>query len=344
MTRTRTTRRSTEVRARPTASFFDLAVRQTSRRLGTAISGSLIVHLLVFGVWFSTSMIRQPEVLEIREISFVDEDETPPPVDDEPEVPIGNGKSRTLTVPGGDSDEDTAPVRRKEIMPGNNVAANQSGSINAERAEREVNVNKIGVLGLLEGVAENGNPENALALNMQTADGVVAGLKMNRSLTVGKGQNPKGEVQDGALFATSRVGKGIDDLIDADINAGEGVALKKGGRVQFAGFGSGTGGTGGAYGARSEASLYAVLQKNLGRLQYIYEKYLRQNPTIGGKIEVELVIRSDGTVGKISILSSEISLPAFLDELTAAIRRWRYDAIDEGKVRVVYPLVFIKVG
>lgn len=343
MTKTRTRKRSSKARVRSSASFLDLATRQTSRRFSTAISGSLLVHVLVFGVWLSTSLVRQPEILEIREISFVDESETPPPVDDEPEVPVGNGKSRILTVPGGDSDEDTAPIKREEIIPGNNLAESQSGAINAERAEREVNVNKIGVLGLLDGVAENSGSENALALNMQTADGVVAGLKMNRSLTVGKGNNPKGELQDGALFATSRAGQGIDDLIDVDINAGEGVALKKGGRVQFAGFG-GTGGTGGAYGARSEASLYAVLQKNLGRLQYIYEKHLRQHPTIGGKVEVEVIIRSDGTVGKVTVLSSEIVLPAFLEELAAAIRRWRYDAIDEGKVRVVYPLVFIKVG
>lgn len=306
------------------------------------MTGSLLVHVLVFGVWFSTSMMKQPEILEIREISFVDENETPP-VEDEPEVPVGNGKSRTLTVPGGNTDDDEAPMRREEIIPGNTVAESRSGAINAERAEKEVNVNKIGVLGLLDGVAENGSSENALALNMQTADGVVQDLKMNRSLTVGKGNNPKGEVQDGALFAASRNGQGINDLLDVDIDAGEGVALQKGGRVQFTGFG-GTGGTGGAYGARSEVSLYAVLQKNLGRLQYIYEKHLRQNPTIGGKVEVEVIIRSDGTVGKISILSSQISLPAFLEELTAAIRRWRYDAIDEGKVRVVYPLVFIKVG
>jgi TonB family protein len=121
------------------------------------------------------------------------------------------------------------------------------------------------------------------------------------------------------------------------------VALQKGGRVQFTGFG-GTGGTGGAYGARSEVSLYAVLQKNLGRLQYVYEKHLRQNPTIGGKVEVEVIIRSDGTVGKVTILSSQIPLPAFQEELKAAIQRWRYDVIDEGRVRVVYPLVFIKVG
>jgi hypothetical protein len=318
-----------------------LAGEEPSRRFRTAIFGSVLVHILAFSIWWSTALINQPEILEIREISFIDENETPPVEKEEPEVPIGNGRSRTLTVPGGTTDEDRAPAPSTETVSGNTMAQNQNGAINAERAEQETDVNKIGVLGLLDGVAENGNAANDLSLNMQAADNAVQGLKMNRSLTVGKGNNPRGQEVDGALQATSRDGKGIDDMLAID--ASEGVALKKGARVQFAGFG-GTGGTGGAHGARSAASLYAVLNRNLGRLQYIYEKYLQQNPRIGGKIEVEVIIRSDGTVSKVTFLSSEIPLPPFLNELEAAIKRWRFEVIDEGRVRVVYPLVFIKVG
>jgi len=298
------------------------------------------VHVVLFSLWWSSALINPPEILEIREISFVDENEIPVEKE-EPEAPIGNGKSRTLTIPGGTTDDDEAPAPSASTVSGNAAAENQNGALNAERAEQETNVNKIGVLGLLDGVAENNDGANDLALNMQAADNAVAGLKMNRSLTVGKGNNPRGQEVDGALQATSRDGKGIDELLV--IEASEGVALKKGTRVQFAGFG-GTGGTGGAYGARSAASLYSVLNRNLGRLQYIYEKYLQQNPRIGGKIEVEVIIRSDGTVSKVTFLSSEIPLQPFLDELAATIKRWRFEVIDEGWVRVVYPLVFIKVG
>lgn len=313
---------------------------QPSHRFRTAILGSLLVHIVLFSLWWSSALINPPEILEIREVSFVDENEIPVEKE-EPEVPIGNGKSRTLTIPGGATDDDEAPAPSVSTVSGNEAAENQNGVLNAERGEQETNVNKIGVLGLLDGVAENSDGANDLALNMQAADNAVAGLKMNRSLTVGKGNNPRGQEVEGALQATSRDGKGIDDLLAID--ASEGIALKKGARVQFAGFG-GTGGTGGAYGARSAASLYSVLNRNLGRLQYIYEKYLQQNPRIGGKIEVEVIIRSDGTVSKVTFLSSEIPLQPFLDELAVAIKRWRFEVIDEGRVRVVYPLVFIKVG
>lgn len=328
--------------AKPPASFLFLASQRTSRRFGIAVSGSLLMHALIFGTWLSTSLVHQPEILEIREISFLDENEIPPEVV-EPEVPIGSGKSVTATEPGVDGEGETAPRVERFSPPGNTTAESQSGSINAERSESEVDVNKMGVLGFLDGVSESSNSSNTLALNMQAADGAVESLKMNRSLTVGRGQNPNGKIEDGALFASSRNGAGIDDLLDVDINAGEGVALLKGARVQFAGF-SGSGGSGGAYGARSEASLYAVLQKNMGRLQYIYEKYLHKDPSLGGKIEMEVVINSNGTVAKVSVISADIRLAAFLEELAAAIRRWKYEAIDEGIVKVVYPLVFVKVG
>lgn len=334
------TQSTTSARPSSAGSIANWTNDQPSRRFRKAILGSLLVHVVLFSLWWSTALINPPEILEIREVSFVDENETPVEKE-EPQVSIGNGRSKTLTVPGGTTDEDQAPAPSASTVSGNTTAQNQNGAVNAEHAEQETNVNKIGVLGLLDGVAENSDGTNDLSLNMQAADNVVEGLKMNRSLSVGKGNNPHGQEVDGALQASSRDGKGIDDLLAID--ASEGVALKKGARVQFAGFG-GTGGTGGAYGARSASSLYAVLNRNLGRLQYIYEKYLQQNPRIGGKIEVEVIIRSDGTVSKVTFLSSEIPLQPFLDELAVAIKHWRFEAIDEGRVRVVYPLVFIKVG
>ncbi|MDZ7343356.1 MAG: AgmX/PglI C-terminal domain-containing protein [candidate division KSB1 bacterium] len=329
--------------AKPSGSFLFLASQRTSRRFGVAISGSLLIHALMFGTWLSASLVRQPEILEIREVSFLDENEISPAIV-EPEVPIGSGRSMMATEPGVDGEGETAPRLESFRPPANTTVENQSGSINAVPSESEVDVNKMGVLGFLDGVSESSNSRDVLALNMQAADGAVESLKMNRSLTVGRGQNPTGKIQDGALFASSRKGVGIDDLLEVDLNAGEGVALRKGARVQFTGFSSGSGGSGGAYGARSEASLYAVLQKHMGRLQYIYEKYLQKNPSLGGKIEVEVVINANGAVAKVSFLSSDIGVPEFLEELAAVIRRWKYEAIDEGIVRVVYPLVFVKVG
>jgi len=55
--------------------------------------------------------------------------------------------------------------------------------------------------------------------------------------------------------------------------------------------------------------------------------------------------QTDRTVAKAIFLSSKIPRQTFSDELAALIKRWRcYSSIDEGKVWVAYPVVFIKAG
>jgi TonB family protein len=97
-------------------------------------------------------------------------------------------------------------------------------------------------------------------------------------------------------------------------------------------------------GARNEQSLYKVLSQNIGRLQYIYEKFLKTNPDIRGKVEVEVTINPDGRIANVVVLSSEIPLQEFQQQIRDAIRRWKYEAIAQGQMKVVYPIVFNKVG
>jgi len=306
---------------------LDLSPIRASRRFSMAILGSFVMHVMMIGLWLSMSIIRQPEILEIREVSFVDESEVVP-----------EKKESAVKTGGAMSGEPS-----KAVSDVSGQASGNDGQVNAEAGAEGVDVNKVGVLGLLEGVSEDGGAGGELSLNMKEVDGVVKNLKMNRSLTAGRGQNSKAEVKDDALLALSEKGKGIDDLLKVDMSAGEGIALKKSGRVEIGGL-SGTAATDGKIGARSEVSLYEVMNKNLGRLQYIFEKYLRAHPDIGGKVEVEVTINADGAVAKVLFLSSEIPIAAFQEELMAAIRRWKYGPISEGTVKVVYPLLFVKTG
>ena len=198
------------------------------------------------------------------------------------------------------------------------------------------------MLSILDGVSESGNTDGKISLNMQESDGVVKDLKMSRSLKVGRGHNTTGQVDENALEAISKQGKGIDDLIGRT-DAGEGVAMRKKGRVNVERLGQ-VSGSKEAMGARSEESLRKVLTDNMGRLQYIYEKHLKTNPDIGGKVEVEVTINADGSIGSVNILRSEIAVPLLQQDILDAVRRWRYDAITSGSVKVVYPVVFVKMG
>ncbi len=326
---------------KPSASFLSSAGYDPSKRFGVALGGSFLVHLLIFALSLTHTIINPPEVMEIRQIDFVDENETPPePAKPEP---VERQKEPELVTPGSTKpSEDVGTAERQVKTPGNDNADNPNGAINAQKGAQEVDVNTIGVLGMLDGVSESDNADGKIALNMQEADGVVKDLKMSRSLKVGRGHNTTGEVDENALEAISKQGKGIDDLIGRT-DAGEGVAMRKKGRVNVERLGQ-VSGSKEAMGARSEESLRKVLTDNMGRLQYIYEKHLKTNPDIGGKVEVEVTINADGSIGSVNILKSEIALPLLQQDILDTVRRWRYDAITSGSVKVVYPVVFVKMG
>jgi len=151
------------------------------------------------------------------------------------------------------------------------------------------------------------------------------------------------------MLASSILGEGeggggasIDEILSGDIGSQKSVNLEKKGSVKIEALGKKTG-SDEALGARTDASLYEVLRKNMGRLQYIYNSFLKNNANIGGKVEVEVTINADGTVNKVIILSSAIPIPEFEAKLKEAIRRWKYPLISRGQVTVVYPIVFSKI-
>lgn len=325
----------------PPISFLTSAGYNPFRRFGFAIGGSFLLHLFFFVMSLTQTIINPPEVWEIRQFEFVDENETPPePVKPEP---VEREQAPEMVTPGSANPrEDVGTAENRVKTPGNDDADNPNGAINAQKGAQEVDVNTIGVLGMLDGVSENGDDGAKISLNMQEADGVVKDLKMSRSLKVGRGHNSTGQMDENALEAISKQGKGIDDLIGR-ADAGEGVAMRKKGRVNVERIGQ-MSGSKEAMGARSEESLRKVLTDNMGRLQYIYEKHLKTNPDIGGKVEVEVTINADGSVGSVNILKSEIAVPGLQQDILDAVRRWRYDAITSGNVKVVYPVVFVKMG
>jgi TonB family protein len=319
-------------------SFLTTASLNPNTRMWFALSGSFVVHLLIFLVSVTRTIINPPEVLEVRQFEFVDENERP--IEKPKPEPVIREKSPELATPA--AGEAAGSAEEKTKAPGNDEASNPSGGINAQQGEKEVDVNSLGILGELESATEANGSGDVLTVHMQKSDGVVKDLKMSRSLKVGRGQNTQGQVDENALEAISKSGKGIDDLIGR-VDAGEGVALRKKGRVNVERLGQ-VSGSKEALGARSEESLRKVLMDNMGRLQYIYEKHLKTNPDISGKIDVEVTINSDGSVGGVNILKSDIALPRLQNEISEAVRRWRYDPITSGSMKVVYPVVFVKMG
>jgi len=174
----------------------------------------------------------------------------------------------------------------------------------------------------------------------------------------------------GSLKKGERGGKGAGG--DGDRMAGiGGIGLGTGGR---AGFGTGNGGTrkgkmalgaggngkgvstrarisppkpsdvelGGEAGSRSPESILRVIRQHIGGFRYTYEKYLRNNPNLGGKISLKFTIAPSGDIIQISIVNTNTGDAGLDAEIKDKARRMKFDQIEKGNVTVTYAFVLDK--
>lgn len=227
--------------------------------------------------------------------------------------------------------------------------AKEKKGYGSDKPGEGVNIEEVGVLALIGG---SGASDGKGLMNRLINDNLAKGLDQVMSsgkLSAGRSESANSSTDLNALLAYGELGGGsggnstIDDILKKDAASGSRVKLEKKSKIDVAPIEKVTGSQE-AVGARNEQSLYKVLSQNIGRLQYIYEKFLKTNPDIRGKVEVEVTINPDGSIANVAILSSEIPIPDFQRQLVDAIRRWKYDAIAQGQMKVVYPIVFNKIN
>ncbi|MFQ5603225.1 MAG: TonB family protein [bacterium] len=199
-----------------------------------------------------------------------------------------------------------------------------------------------GVLGLLTGTGSSNQTSNLADLLLDK--GLVRELDevMSTSqLQKGSGSKNNDEAFD-ELISRSELGGDIDEILDG-VDDVESVQLGEKGRIEVDQVGS-IQGSEAALGKRSEESVRTVMLAYTGRMTYIYNKYLKQNPDMSGKLVVEVVIAANGKVESTKIITSTMNNSDFDREILNLIRRWKYPAIDNGTVTVTYPLFFNKIG
>ncbi len=201
-----------------------------------------------------------------------------------------------------------------------------------------------GILGLLSGVGgtDQSSPLADFLLDkglVKELDEVMSTTALQIGKTPGSG-NAGDDLND--LIAASEAGSGIEGIL-GDADQVESVSFGEKGRISVDRIGSMTG-TGTGLGRRSEDSVRRVMLNYTGRLTYIYNKYLKHQSDLGGKMVVEVVIAASGAVSSVKLISSSLNKPEFEREILNFVRKWKYEAIDEGTVTVTYPLVFNKIS
>lgn len=96
---------------------------------------------------------------------------------------------------------------------------------------------------------------------------------------------------------------------------------------------------GGDAGSRSPESILRVIRTHIGGFRYSYDKALKTNAEIGGKISLRFTIAPSGDIVAIEIVSSSTGVASLDDEIKEKARRMKFDSIEKGNVTVTYAFV-----
>ena len=140
-------------------------------------------------------------------------------------------------------------------------------------------------------------------------------------------------------------------LVAGVAGGGGGGGLGGGGRGKGDGVGSGLGGGGGAGGtlqragngkaSRSIEEIKLVFEHNKGAIYAIYNRALRDEPALQGKVVLELKIAPSGEVVDVRIVSSELNAAELERKLLARIRQFEFTAKEVETMVVSWPVDFL---
>jgi periplasmic protein TonB len=147
----------------------------------------------------------------------------------------------------------------------------------------------------------------------------------------------------------------VEGAIGGGGGGGPGGGLGAGGRGSGAGVGPGGGaGAGGGKGAggtvqrgtggkasRSLEDIKLVFERNKGAIYALYNRALRDDPTLEGKVVVRLTISPSGDVTACSVVSSSVKAPELEQKLVARIRTFDFGAKEVEQMTVTWPVDFL---
>ncbi len=167
----------------------------------------------------------------------------------------------------------------------------------------------------------------------------------DRNLTASVGEAERNE----RSMITSKVGAASGGINTAEMSrntGGSGIAGRNTTRVAspVAGIGQAGGGASrsGSSGkaSRSREEIELVFDRNKGAIFALYNRALRADPSLEGKLVLRLTIDPSGAVTFCEVVSSELGDPELERKLVARVKLFRFDAKDVEAITTTKPIDF----
>ena len=97
---------------------------------------------------------------------------------------------------------------------------------------------------------------------------------------------------------------------------------------------------GGAGPSRSREEIELVFEKNKGAIFALYNRALRRDPSLQGKLVLQLTIEASGAVSNCEIVSSELNDPEMERKLVQRVKLFRFESKDVATITTTKPIDF----
>jgi protein TonB len=94
-------------------------------------------------------------------------------------------------------------------------------------------------------------------------------------------------------------------------------------------------------GGRSDESIRRVMDKNKGAIFSVYNRALRRNPRLSGKVVFEMQIEASGAISELKLLSSELEDDKLIKKILSRIRMITFQAERVITTKVNYSFDFL---
>lgn len=92
---------------------------------------------------------------------------------------------------------------------------------------------------------------------------------------------------------------------------------------------------------RLEEQVTIVFDQNKSKLYSLYNRARRQNPSLKGKLILEITIHSSGKVERVRIVVSELNDPALEKRIVMRVKQFNFGQSGKEKITVTFPIEFI---
>ena len=293
------------------------------------------------------------EPLPPRLAKLLLERELPPPVMPKPQIPVVKEQAPAKIDP-------TRP--KSQVVEARRPEANKPPGERLENARAKAS--GVGLLAMKNELAELHAAPAAVQMNkdIKPGPGVGSGVGPGVGAGIGPGVPTRSLITSNvtggsgglntAAYSRDTGGGGLagrSTTLVEGVAGGQGgggpggVAHGKGGGG--GGSGTGAGGTlqkgGSGKASRSIEEIKLVFERNKGAIYAIYNRALREEPSLQGKVVLELKIAPAGQVTDLRIVSSELKSAELESKLLARIRQFDFGAKDVDAITVTWPVDFL---